>query len=183
MKKPKRVHYINNKDFLKSLVEYKASHILAVAEGKIPPRLPEYIGEAFYSIANRLSSKYIFNGYPYKDEMIGDGIENSVRVALNFDAERSDNPFAYFTQIIYNAFLRRIKTEKKYLYTKLLTYKDFHETLETIPDDFKLVFESQPDTEFDRFADEYITNYEKRMEPVIEDENLLTVGHPLGDKK
>jgi DNA-directed RNA polymerase specialized sigma24 family protein len=45
--------------------------------------------------------------------MIGDGIENCIQYAKNFNPDKSKNPFAYFTQIIYYAFLRRITKEKK----------------------------------------------------------------------
>ncbi len=76
------------------------------------PQVTEYIGECFLLIAERLSTRPNFINYPYRDEMIGDAIENCLMYAANFDPEKSKNPFAYFTQITYFAFLRRIKKEK-----------------------------------------------------------------------
>jgi len=83
-----------------------------------PPRVPNYIGECLYNIANRLSLKGNFVNYSYREEMISDGIENCLIYLNNFNPEKSDNPFAYFTQIIYFAFLRRIQKERKQLYVK-----------------------------------------------------------------
>jgi hypothetical protein len=111
-------HYINNADFLKALIEYKESCDTASAAGKEDPRIPNYIGECFLKIADHLSRKPNFVSYSFRDEMISDGIENCLMYFRNFDPTKSKNPFAYFTQIIYYAFLRRIMKEKKQLYVK-----------------------------------------------------------------
>ena len=50
--------------------------------------------------------------------MISDGIENCLQYIHNFNPEKSNNPFAYFTQIIYYAFIRRIQKEKKQAHVK-----------------------------------------------------------------
>jgi hypothetical protein len=111
-------HYINNADFLKALVDYKESCELAKSEGRKDPQIPNYIGECFYKIAEHLSRKPNFVSYSFRDEMVADGIENCLMYFRNFDASKSSNPFAYFTQIVYYAFLRRIMKEKKQLYVK-----------------------------------------------------------------
>ena len=82
------------------------------------PQIPNYVGRCLLQIANRLATKPNFANYTFKDDMISDGIENCVSYIHNFDPEKSNNPFAYFTQIIYYAFLRRIQKEKKQLYIK-----------------------------------------------------------------
>jgi len=115
-KKPK--HYINNADFLAALVEYRKLCDEAKSNGKEDPRIPNYIGECFLKIAEHLSRKPNFISYSFRDEMISDGIENCLMYFRNFDPTKSSNPFAYFTQIIYFAFLRRIMKEKKQLYVK-----------------------------------------------------------------
>jgi len=115
-KKPK--HYINNADFLAALVEYRKLCDDAKSNGKEDPRIPNYIGECFLKIAEHLSRKPNFISYSFRDEMISDGIENCLMYFRNFDPTKSSNPFAYFTQIIYFAFLRRIMKEKKQLYVK-----------------------------------------------------------------
>jgi hypothetical protein len=123
MKKQK--HYINNEDFLKALVDYKTACTEATEKKKDKPAIPNYIGECFMKIAEGLSHKPNFINYPHKDEMIGDGIENCLMYFENFDPAKSKNPFAYFTQIIYYAFLRRIQKEKKQLYVKYKATEQF----------------------------------------------------------
>ena len=111
-------HYVNNADFLKALIDYREKCELANKEGKPEPQIPNYIGECFYKIADHLSRKPNFISYSFRDEMVADGIENCLMYFRNFDDSKSKNPFAYFTQIIYYAFLRRIMKEKKQLYVK-----------------------------------------------------------------
>jgi len=113
MTKKNPEHYVNNQDFLEALIVYKKKCEKAEAEGKTRPVIPRYIGECFLKIANRLSFKPNFVNYTYRDDMISDGIENCVQYINNFNPEKSKNPFAYFTQIIYYAFLRRIQKENK----------------------------------------------------------------------
>ena len=81
-------------------------------------KVHEYLGGCFKRIGDRLSHKPNFVNYPFKEDMISDGIENCVQYINNFNPEKSKNPFAYFTQIIHYAFLRRIQKEKKQLEIK-----------------------------------------------------------------
>ena len=109
----KKVHYVNNKEFLAAIVERK-QHLKEAEESDLPkPQVSNYLGECILKIANHLSYRPNFINYTYRDEMISDGIENSLQYIDNFDPEKSKNPFAYFTQIIYFAFIRRITKEKK----------------------------------------------------------------------
>jgi hypothetical protein len=114
----KTKHYINNADFLKALIDYRAACDEAKRNDKQDPIVPNYIGECFIKIAEHLSRKPNFVSYSFRDEMIADGIENCIMYFRNFNPDKSTNPFAYFTQIIYFAFLRRITREKKQLYVK-----------------------------------------------------------------
>ena len=114
----KQKHYINNADFLEALIEYKEKSKLAKKNKTELPPIPNYIGECFMKIAEGLSHKPNFINYTYRDEMMSDGIENCLMYFDNFDPAKSKNPFAYFTQIIYFAFLRRIGKEKKQTYVK-----------------------------------------------------------------
>lgn len=118
-------HYINNPDFLKALVEYRDACVLSNKEGREDPPIPNYIGECFFKIADHLSRKPNFVSYSFRDEMIGDGIENCLQYFRNFNPDKSNNPFAYFTQVIYFAFLRRIQKEKKQLYVKYKATQQF----------------------------------------------------------
>jgi len=108
-------HYVNNKEFLAAIVDYKQSIAQAEQAGDPKPRITNYLGECFLKIATHLSYKPNFVNYMFKDDMICDGIENCVQYINNFNPEKSKNPFAYFTQIIHYAFLRRIQKEKKQL--------------------------------------------------------------------
>jgi hypothetical protein len=116
--KKKNPHYVNNKDLFAAMVEYGIQVKEAEEANEPRPRPSEYIGESIMKIATHLSFKPNFVNYPFVQEMIGDGIENCLQYIDNFNPEKSKNPFAYFTQIIYFAFLRRIEKEKKQLYTK-----------------------------------------------------------------
>lgn len=113
-----KINYVNNADFLKSIIEYKKICTEAENSGEPNPQVPNFIGHCVYKIATRLASRPNFSGYTYKDDMISDGLENAIQALGNFDPEKSSNPFAYFTQIIWYAFLRRIDKEKKQLYIK-----------------------------------------------------------------
>ena len=118
--KPKRIrtpakkeHYVNNKVILEAMIEYKDKCNKAKKRGRKNPPVTNYIGECFLKIANHLSYRPNFINYTFRDDMISDGIENCLQYLANFNPKKSNNPFAYFTQIIYYAFIRRIQKEKK----------------------------------------------------------------------
>src|SRR5210317_1659529 len=111
--KKKSEHYVNNKEFLAAMVEFRKSVNKAKRDKTERPPVPNYIGECFLKIANHLSYRPNFINYTFRDDMISDGIENCLQYLDNFNPETSSNPFAYFTQIIYYAFIRRIQKEKK----------------------------------------------------------------------
>ena len=117
-RRTKNEHYINNKEFLTALIKYREDVEIARLQDKPKPVIPRYIGECFLKIANHLSFKPNFVNYMFKEDMISDGIENCVQYIHNFDPAKSKNPFAYFTQIIHYAFLRRIQREKRQLEIK-----------------------------------------------------------------
>jgi len=117
-KRKRSEHYVNNKEFLAALIDYRERVALAAERGETKPVIPRYIGECFLKIATHLSFKPNFVNYMFKDDMVSDGIENCVQYIHNFNPEKSQNPFAYFTQIIHYAFLRRIQREKRQLEIK-----------------------------------------------------------------
>jgi len=117
-KRKRSEHYVNNKEFLAALIRYKEDREIAEIKGLPKPIIPRYIGDCFLKIANHLSFKPNFVNYMFKEDMISDGIENCVQYIHNFNPEKSQNPFAYFTQIIHYAFLRRIQREKRQLEIK-----------------------------------------------------------------
>jgi len=119
-------HYVNNKTLYIHMKEYKEKLELSRQNEEEPPRIPNYIGECIYLICNKLAYKPNFMNYTYKDEMISDGVENCVASVNNFNPEKSNNPFAYFTQIAWNAFLRRIAKEKKQTYIKHKNFENIY---------------------------------------------------------
>ena len=131
MVKKKSEHYVNNKQLLEALIVYRAK-VAHAKENDLPkPRITNYLGECFLKIATHLSYKPNFVNYMFREDMISDGIENCVQYIHNFDPEKSKNPFAYFTQIIHYAFLRRIQKEKKQLEikTKIIERTGFDEVM------------------------------------------------------
>ena len=113
LNKKKTEHYVDNKVFLEEMKKYRKKVLSARKRNRRDPPINDYIGECFLKIANHLSYRPNFINYTYKEDMISDGIENCLTYVANFDPEKSNNPFAYFTQIIYYAFIRRIQKEKK----------------------------------------------------------------------
>ena len=111
--KTKKEHYVNNKEFLEGMKAYKKRCKEASKAGKQKPPVDDYLGSCFLKIANHLSYRPNFINYTFRDDMISDGIENCLQYLDNFNPTKSNNPFAYFTQIIYYAFVRRIQKEKK----------------------------------------------------------------------
>lgn len=126
MKQKSKVHYVDNQKFYQEILVHKKKVAEAEEKGLQPPKLPNYIGECIWKIANKLSCKPCFMNYSFRDEMISDGIENCILYFNDYDPNISKNPFAYFTQVIYFAFLRRINKEEKNRY---IIYKNFQETI------------------------------------------------------
>ena len=122
--KKKNEHYVDNAKFLEAMKEYKLLCEKAEKKGKERPPVTNYIGGCFLKIANHLSYRPNFINYTFRDDMISDGIENCLQYLGNFNPEKSKNPFAYFTQIIYYAFIRRIQKEKKQVVIKQKLLRD-----------------------------------------------------------
>ena len=116
MAKRQKHNYVDNKKFLLAMIEYREVVVNSTPDSR--PRVPFYIGDCIMKIATHLSYKANFINYTYRDDMISDGIENCLVAVNKFDPSKSSNPFAYYTQIIYFAFVRRIQKEKKQQDTK-----------------------------------------------------------------
>jgi len=145
MPRKKTEHYVNNKELLEAMIVYrtkvlKAKEIYFKKYKEDPPKtgawegkppIPNYLGSCFLKIATHLSYKPNFVNYMFREDMISDGIENCVQYINNFNPEKSRNPFAYFTQVIHYAFLRRIQKEKKQLdiKTKIIEKTGFEEVI------------------------------------------------------
>jgi hypothetical protein len=164
-KPKKRTPYVNNKEFYAAMVSYRDSVHKADAEGVPRPYVPNYIGECIMKIATHLSYKPNFINYTFRDEMINDGIENCFQYIDNFNPDKSTNPFAYFTQIIYYAFIRRIQKEKKNLYIKYKLSENaniFGETSDRMDGDTNHYNDEIKYNEWTQeHMNEFITNFEE----------------------
>lgn len=159
----RKLHYVNNPEFLKEMKLHIAAVKKAKKAGKPAPQVSNYIGECIVSIANKLANKPNFVNYPFREEMISDGIENSLQYLNNFNPSKSSNPFAYFTQIIYFAFVRRIQREKKHLATK---YRIIEESLIDLAGDTDGINSNQKygSDYADANMHEFLQNFEKSQE-------------------
>lgn len=160
--KKNNVYYIDNKRFFEEMKIYKELCKVAENEGKDNPKIPNYIGECFYKIANKLSNRPNFINYSYKEEMIGDGIENCINYIKSFDPEKSNNPFSYFTQIVWHSFIHRIQKEKKQQYIK---YKSMNNMIinneHFVGDDDHYTVTPESFEVIEKFIVTYETNIEK----------------------
>jgi DNA-directed RNA polymerase specialized sigma24 family protein len=163
----KKRNYVNNADFLEALTNYRIACKEAEDSGDRVPQVPEYVGKCILLIAQRLATKPNFSGYSYKEEMISDGIENCLQYIHNFDPEKSSNPFAYFTQIIWFAFLRRIQKEKKQTYIKFKASQNML-TQSIIEDSNEMAI---PTYEPPEYMSEFIEEFENKLKGKKDEED------------
>ena len=165
-KRKSKVHYVDNAKFLEEMIEYRKQYDICINNDKPPPQISEYLGSVFLKIAQRLSFRPNFINYAFKDDMISDGIENCLHYIYNFNPEKSNNPFAYFTQIIYFAFIRRIQKEKKQLYIKYKSMQNYEISPEYIQymdhdDDWGTITTDHKQSDFRVMVDGFVDNFEK----------------------
>lgn len=162
IKEPKR-NYIDKTEFLEAMRSYAVQCHNAKDAGEDRPPVPKYIGESIWAIAKGVAMRGNFSNYPFRDDMIMDGVENCLKYMHNFDPTKSDNPnpFGYFTKIIWYAFLRRIAEEKEQMYIR---YKSSSEMLMmgmTYDSDELLDMSGMPNLEY---INDFIKEYEEKLE-------------------
>ena len=113
MPKRSKNNFIDNKEFYAAFVDFHAKCKEAQEKGEPRPIVPRYIGKCFLDIAEHLSMRPNFSNYMYRQDMVMDAVENCVVYCHRFDPQKSKNPFSYFTQVCWYAFIRRISKEKK----------------------------------------------------------------------
>lgn len=150
------VNYINNKTLYSAMIQYKNSVEDAKRDGLPKPQVTNYIGESILLICNNLAKKPNFSGYTYKQDMISDGIMDCIAAVDNFNPDKTNNPFAYFTQIAWNAFLRRIQKEKKQTYIKHKNYEN-----SVLMDE--MWENSNAQLKSNEYSDEIVRNYENKL--------------------
>ena len=177
IKKKQRAHYVDNKRLYGEMIHFINSCKAAQLEDEHRPKIPEYIGECIFKIATKLATKPNFSSYTYKDEMISDGIEVCIRYLHNFDPDKSSNPFAYFTQIIYYAFLQRIQKEKKQAYIKAKSFENSAIMNELVDDPTGKFFSQYHTIDSDKLAE-----LESKMKPKTKAKaKLIGIESILGD--
>ena len=167
-KKKKPVHYVDNAKFFTEMVKYVNSYNEAIEKHETPPQMNDYIGDAFLKIATNLALKYNFAAYKFREDMISAAIFDCVRYAHKFNEEKTHNPFSYFTQIAFFAFIRTIQKEKKVLYTKYKAINNselfglLSESLDV--DDMHIINDIGYSEGARENMDEFIREYEKKQE-------------------
>jgi DNA-directed RNA polymerase specialized sigma subunit len=156
-------HYVDNKKFYEELKKYRESVDQAILEGREKPQISNYLGDCFIKIATHLSYKANFINYTFKDDMISDGIENCLSAADKFDPSKSTNPFAYYTQIVYFAFIRRIQKEKKQQATK-------YRLIENLDLDDILTSE---DADLNDFSNQFLDYMKKKLDQIDIDKRTM----------
>lgn len=157
-----RPHYIDNAKLAAALLQYKSELLAAKAAGASKPILPDFVGECFLLLAQKLSRRGDFASYIFRDDMISDGVENAVLYVANWDEKRPEKTFAYFTQMMIYAFIRRIKKEKKHLATKykqLFFQQLFHEKL--LQEDGTMIIARCTTEDAERDMIEFVDNFDK----------------------
>jgi hypothetical protein len=177
MKPKEKPHYVNNRQFSESVVEYCSRLKEAREKESSLPIVTDYIAECFLKIAEGLSHKSNFVRYTYREEMVMDAVENCLKAIENYDIEaatRSGNPnaFAYFTQISWYAFLRRIQKEKKQQDIKLkyISEADVSEFLEESLDGGYADYNSQPFVDQLRYRIDSVKESDTQFKEYIKEE-------------
>jgi DNA-directed RNA polymerase specialized sigma24 family protein len=150
-------NYINNKTLYESMVEYKEKLKISEDNDIVKPQISNYIGQSIMLICNNLAKKPNFSGYTYKQDMISDAIIDCVAAVDKFDPSRTNNPFAYFTQIAWHAFLRRLQKEKKQTYIKHKNYENSYLMNDLWEGDFNVQMLSN------EYSNELVKSYENKL--------------------
>jgi hypothetical protein len=167
---PRKTNYINNKDLLKALIDYRERLHKCIAEDKPKPQVSNYIGQAILLICDNLAKRPNFSGYTYKQDMISDGVIMSIAAVDNFDPTKTENPFGYFTQIAWNAFLQRIAKEKKQTYLKHKNFENVFlmNNLWTDAENMHLTS--------NEFSDRIITDFESKIKLTSDKKDTILKG-------
>jgi hypothetical protein len=168
--RPRRVkNYINNKTLYLAMIEYRENLKLAEEKETEKPRVTNYIGQSILLICNNLAKKPNFSGYTYIQEMISDGVIDCIAAVDNFDPDKTSNPFAYFTQIAWNAFLRRIEKEKKHTYIKHKNFQNSYLTNNLWSESENIHLKSN------EYSDDVIRNYENKLTKIKKASKLVGI--------
>ena len=165
----KAKNYINNKTLYTSMVEHRTKLEISKREDKPKPQVTNYIGQSILLICNNLAKKPNFSGYTYKQDMISDGIIDCIAAVDNFNPDRTNNPFAYFTQIAWNAFIRRIHKEKKQTYIKHKNFENAFLMNNLWTDAENIHLKSN------EYSDEVVRSYENKLTNIKKNSKLSGV--------
>lgn len=165
----KAKNYINNKTLYTAMIDYRNKLEESIKNGEDKPIIPNYIAQSILLICNNLAVKPNFSGYSYKQDMISDAIVDCVAAVDKFNPDKTNNPFAYFTQIAWNAFLRRLDKEKKQTYIK---HKNFENSF--LMNEWSESDNSQ--LKSNEFSAEIIKSYENKLTKVKKSTKIAKSG-------
>lgn len=136
-------HYVNNKEFQEEMIIWITKYREAKKDNRPLPRITESIGQKIYAICNNLAKAKNFSRYTWKDMMIGDAIENCIKYLHNYNIDKYNSPYSYVNRIAWQAFVRRIKLEKK----RDLNHRDYIKSLGGYTDELFQSDENSHDVE------------------------------------
>ena len=168
-------NYINNKTLYGAMIHYKNELREAEQKNIKKPRVPRYIGESIVLICNNLAKKPNFSGYTYKDDMISDAMIDCIAAVDNFNPDKTNNPFAYFTQIAWNAFIRRIHKEKKQTYIKHKNFENLYLMNELFNGDNDIQIGTN------EYSSEVVKNYENKLTKTKKEGKVTGIEKFVGD--
>ena len=103
VKVPKKpVNYLNNKDLLAEVIKSKSQN-----------KMTDKLAHMLTLLTTRYASKGNFASYSYLDDMRSYAMLMLCKTWNSFNIEKSENPFAFFTQCIKNSFRQYLNSEKK----------------------------------------------------------------------
>lgn len=153
-------YYVNPQKFTTEVTNWTNQVKKAKEEGKTPPKAPEYVGVCVMKIAEKMATRPNFSNYTYKDEMISDAIENVFQYIHNFDPEKAQSAksgaFSYVSLIVWRAFIRRMKKEKKEQDIKKRSFENdvLNDKLSNLQDHDKNTYYSETINTVQRYFDE-----------------------------
>lgn len=98
----RKKNYLNNKDLMAQFLLSKEQN-----------RMTEEFAKMIMTLARRYASKPNFSGYSYIEDMEAFAILQVCRAWHQFNPEKSNNPFAYYTQFVKNSFFQFLGKEKR----------------------------------------------------------------------
>jgi len=158
--KKRSKNYCTNDELMVELIGYHKNGVIT-----------DELGIMFMKIANRLTGHSYFRYYDQytKDELVGSAIVRLISQIDMFDINRpKPNPFAYFTQVAWNSFVRECTGHYRQKNIKRKIAINYYTEIESNPhmavdkafyDTIKVMIEDD---------DHYVTQKKKRKQELVD---------------